>query len=174
MPDDPNRPGEPPRDINGNPVPPPVQKYDLAGNPIPSAGGPPPGQTPYYGTPPTGGAPAWPPPPQLGQYGQAAPGAYGQPGAFGQPGYYPVQVKGGQILTMGILSFICFGVILGPIAFVQGTNALAAIDRGEADPSQRGAASAGRICGLIGGILAVILIIVRSGAIITTLSHGGR
>jgi len=75
---------------------------------------------------------------------------------------------------MGILSFICFGVILGPIAFVQGTNALAAIDRGEADPSQRGAASAGRICGLIGGIVAVILIIVRSGAIITALSHGGR
>ena len=75
---------------------------------------------------------------------------------------------------MGILSFICFGVILGPIAFVQGTNALATIDRGEADPSQRGAASAGRICGLIGGIVAVILIIVRSGAIITALSHGGR
>ena len=217
MPDDPNSPDEPQRDINGNPVPPPSQspfgappprplpgntppppsfgtpaaggqpgaqqygqpaeqKYDLAGNPLPSAGsppagGPPPGQSPY-GTP-SGQAPAWPPPPG-GAYGQAPMGAYGQAAPFGQPGMYPVQVKGSQILTMGILSFVCFGIILGPVAFVQGTKALAAIDRGEADPTQRGQVSAGRICGLIGGILSLILLIVRFGAIGAALSHGGH
>ena len=210
MPEDPNSPGEPQRDINGNPIPPPgqspfgapparplpgnappppsfggpapgaqqygqpEQKYDLSGNPIPPAGGTPPPAASPYGAP-GGPAPAWPPPQQSGQYGQPAPGAYGQPGAFGQPGYYPVQVKGTQILIMGILSVLqCFGIILGPVAFVQGTKALAAIDRGEADPTQRGTVVAGRICGLIGGILSLIILIARSGAIIAAISHGGH
>ena len=195
MPDDPNRPSEPQRDINGNPIPPPSfappparplpgnppppgaapgaqqygqpeQKYDLAGNPIPTPGGTPPSQPPPYGTPAGGTPPAWPPPGGV-PYGQ-------MPGAmpYGQPGVYPVQVKGSQILTMGILSFVCFGIILGPIAFVQGTNALAAIDRGEADPSQRGQVNAGRICGLIGGILSAVLIVVRIVALVGVLgSH---
>lgn len=205
MPEDPNRPGEPQRDINGNPIPPPgqspfgapparplpgntpppsfggpapggqpgaqqygepaEQKYDLAGNPIPSAGTPPPAQPPYGA--PGGQTPAWPPPP-AGAYGQAAPGVYGQ------PGYYPVQIKGTQILVMGILSFFCFGIILGPMAYTQGKSALAAIDRGEADPSERGKVNAGRICGLIGGILAAIIIVVRVGILISTFSHGSH
>lgn len=188
MPDDPNRPGEPQRDINGNPIPPPSfappparplpgnpppsqgaqqygeppdQKYDLAGNPIPAPGGTPPSPPPYAGPPPYpsqppygtpgGGQAAWPPPPTA--YGQAPVSPYGQPGV------YPVEVKGSQILTMGILSFFCFGIVLGPIAYVQGTNALAAIDQGQADPTQRGNVAAGRICGLIGGILSAISII---------------
>lgn len=65
-------------------------------------------------------------------------------------------MNGSQILTMGIVSFFCFGIILGPMAYFQGNSALAAIDRGEADPSQRGNVSAGRICGLIAGILGVL------------------
>lgn len=196
MPDDPNRPQEPLRDANGNPIPPPSfgspppparplpgnppppsfggpagqpgaqqygqpseQKYDLAGNPIPSAGGPPPGPPPAYGQPPPGGTPGvWPPP--AGPYGQP-------PNPYGQPGYYPVEVKGGQILTMGILSFFCFGIILGTIAYTQGTKALAAIDQGQGDPSQRGQVSAGRICGLIGAILSVISIILNIGLAIS-------
>jgi len=65
-------------------------------------------------------------------------GAYGQPqGAHGQPQYYPVQGDGSQILTVGIVAFFCSGFILGPMADLQGNNALAATDRGEADPHQR-------------------------------------
>lgn len=89
-------------------------------------------------------------------YGQPQ-GPYGQaPGPYGQPQYYPVQVNGNQILTMGILAFFCFGIVLGPMAYVQGNSALAAIDRGEADPAQRGNVAAGRICGLIAGIMAAV------------------
>ena len=202
MPDDPNRPSEPPRDSNGNPIPPPPygappprplpgnppppsfggpapggqsgaqqydqntqgeQKYDLAGNPLPSAGGQPLGQPAPYGMPPPGPAPAWPPPP-AGPYGQSSPNPYGQPGA------YPVQVNGSQILIMGIVSFFCLSIILGPMAYVQGNNALAAIDRGEADPAQRGNVAAGRICGLISGILGVLGIVVYAVIIFGTLA----
>jgi len=188
MPDDPNRPQEPLRDINGNPIPPPSfgapsqppprplpgnppppsfggqagqpgaqqygqpaeQQYDLAGNPIAPAGGPPTGQPPPSQTPPGGTPGVWPPP--ANPYGQG-------PAPYGQPAAYPIQVNGGQILTMGIVSFFCASIILGPIAYVQGSNALAAIDRGEADPAQRGNVAAGRICGLIAGILGAITIV---------------
>jgi len=198
MPDDPNRPQEPPRDINGNPIPPPSfgapsqppprplpgnppppsfggqagqpgaqqygqpaeQQYDLAGNPVSPADGPPLGQPTPSGPPPPGGTPGvWPPP--AGPYGQQP------PNPFGQQGYYPVEVKGSQILTMGILSFFCFGIILGPMAYIQGNNALAAIDQGQADPSQRGNVNAGRICGLIGGILSLLSIILNIGLAIS-------
>ena len=85
------------------------------------------------------------------------PASYGQsPAPFGRSGVYPVAVNGTQILIMGIVSFFCFSIILGPVAYVQGSNALAAIDRGEADPAQRGNVAAGRICGLIAGIIGAL------------------
>ncbi len=214
MPDDPNQPGEPPRDINGNPVPPspfeapaprplpnnplpntPLppsgggppaggtpgaqqygqpgdQKYDLAGNPIPPAGGPPPPQSPYYTAPPGGPSP-YGAPPQGGAYGQA-PSPYGQPqGPYGQPQYYPVQVNGNQILTMGIVAFFCAGIILGPMAYVQGNSALAAIDRGEADPLQRGNVAAGRLCGLIAGSISALVLVGYAILAVIGLAAGG-
>ena len=62
---------------------------------------------------------------------------------------------------MGILSFFCFGVILGPIAYIQGTKALQTLDTYGDPTNVRGQVNAGRICGLIGGILSVIVIIAR-------------
>ena len=203
MPDDPNRPQEPQRDINGNPIPPPSfgsppPARPLPGNPPPpSFGGPAPAPTrraavraatraevrpggqpdPFL----RGRTPGPPPALWTAAGGAPAPGrrpaaTYGQTPAspFARPGVYPVDVKGGQILTMGILSFVCFGIILGPVAYVQGTNALAAIDRGEADPCQRGKSSAGRICGLIGGHPELISIILNIGLAISGRSLSRR
>lgn len=52
------------------------------------------------------------------------------------------------ILVLGILSIVICAP-LGIAAWIMGNNALAEIDRGEGDPSQRGIISAGRICGII-------------------------
>ena len=90
--------------------------------------------------------PVWPP-----QQGSQPP--YGSPP--------PVPVNATSILVMGILSFVCLGVILGPIAYVQGTNALKTLDTYGDPTNVRGQVSAGRICGLIGGIISLIAIVVR-------------
>ena len=57
---------------------------------------------------------------------------------------------------MGIVSLFCFGVVLGPIAWILGNQALAAIDAGQADPGERGNVTAGRVCGIIGTCLNLI------------------
>ena len=132
----------------------------------PTPGGYPPPQYPppgYY--PPQGGYPpqpgAYPPPPQYPPQG-----TYGAPGYY--PQAYPTNVSGSLILVFGILSivlsFFCplFG-LFGIAAILMGNNAVASIDRGEADPAQRGSANAGRICGIVGTIflaLSLLLVIV--------------
>ena len=83
---------------------------------------------------------------------------YGGPGYSG-PGYLP-SANGGTILTLGILSFFCFGFILGPIAWIMGNSALAAIDSGRANPSERSNVSAGRICGIISTALHALVIVI--------------
>jgi len=74
-------------------------------------------------------------------------------------GFLP-SANGSTILTIGILSFFCFGFILGPIAWVMGNSALKLIDSGQANPAERGSVEAGRICGIVslclhGGLLLV-------------------
>ena len=101
--------------------------------------------------------PVWPPQP-------------GQPSPYGAP---QSNSNGTLILVLGILSIVfgCFGVILGPIAWVMGNNAL---KTGMVDPSQLGQINAGRICGIIGtvlGILALIYLIVVFGVIGTAALH---
>lgn len=86
--------------------------------------------------------PAWPPQPGV-------PSPYGAPRSNG---------NATLILILGILSIVfggC-GIILGPIAWVMGNSALAS---GTVDPSQIGQVNAGRICGIIGTILSVLIII---------------
>ena len=61
------------------------------------------------------------------------------------------------ILVLGIVSIFFLQIILGPIAWILGTNAL---KTGTADPSQLGQINTGRICGIIGTIIGVLLIIV--------------
>ncbi len=82
------------------------------------------------------------------------------------PSQYPPQplrsVSSGLILALGIMGLLICGVF-GPFAAVMGGNAVAAIDRGEADPSERGSANTGRILGIIGSVflvLSVLLVLV--------------
>ena len=102
--------------------------------------------------------PVWPPPP-------------GSQPPYGTPPATPVNAT--SILVMGILSLFCFGVILGPIAYLQGTKALQTLDAYGDPTNVRGQVSAGRICGLIGGILAVIIIIGRIAMFVVAMGHHG-
>jgi hypothetical protein len=64
--------------------------------------------------------------------------------------------RGGSILTLGILSLVCLGFILGPIAWSMGNTDMQEIRAGRMDPEGEGTTNAGRICGIIGTILGVL------------------
>jgi hypothetical protein len=68
--------------------------------------------------------------------------------------------RGTLILVLGILSFFICGIVLGVVAFVMGNNALKEIDSNPSAYSNRSVVNAGRICGLIGAALSVVLLIV--------------
>lgn len=158
----PRPPGQPPPPA-GAPTPPPSAgrdpnvRYDLAGNPLPSSSQPAAPSSGGY-TPPAGGSYVPPgggyvPPPQ-NVYPPASSGGYVPPGGAQNYGpRYTTNVNGGLILILGIFSIFCCQIILGPVAWIMGTNAMAAIESGRADPSQSGMANAGRICGIIGCIV---------------------
>jgi len=99
--------------------------------------------------------PPWPPPPG-GQGPQFPPYPSQQP--------LPRSVSGGLIMALGIMSLLICNVF-GPFAAVMGGNAVAAIDRGEADPSERGSANAGRIMGIIGTVFLVLSVLVVIAAV---------
>lgn len=67
--------------------------------------------------------------------------------------------NGVLILILGIISFVGFGCLTGIPAWIMGNNALAQIDRGEADSSERGLVNAGRILGMVATILGILGII---------------
>ena len=98
--------------------------------------------------------PVWPPPP-----GSQPP--YGAPQSSN---------NATLILALGILSIFCFGIIIGPIAWMLGNNAL----KGSyVDPVQAGRISAGRICGIIGTALSILGIIYCIGLFFYLGTHGG-
>lgn len=122
--------------------------------PPPGWGGPPP---PPQQPPTQGPYPAnygqQPPPPPAGYT------AYNPQGGGGAN--YRTYPQGTTILVLGILSFFCFGIVLGTIAAIMGTKALREID---SDPSttytNRGQVNAGRICGIIGAVISVVGLVV--------------
>lgn len=84
-------------------------------------------------------------------------GPYAQP-----PGYPPVYQQASQgvtILVLGILSLVICS-LLGPVAWSMGNSELARIDAGVVDPSGRGNANAGRICGIIATVLMIVSVVV--------------
>ncbi len=100
--------------------------------------------------------PPWPPP--------GGPGSHYPPySPYPQGSQYPLRsVNGGLILTLGILGLLVCN-LLGPVAAVMGSNAVRAIDRGEANPNERGSANAGRIMGIISTVflaLSVLILII--------------
>jgi hypothetical protein len=69
-------------------------------------------------------------------------------------------------LVLGIISIVgsccCWGIvglICGSLAIVFGNKAMKEIDSGWAAPSDRGKAGAGRICGIIGLIISILVLI---------------
>jgi hypothetical protein len=84
-----------------------------------------------------------PPPQTYGTYGAA----------------YLLPSRAGTVLTLGILSLVVC-TILGPIAWSMGNEEMRRIENGETDPSQRGSASAGRICGIIGTAMLIFTVVI--------------
>ncbi len=68
--------------------------------------------------------------------------------------------RGVLILVLGILGIVCC-FICGIIAWVMGNNDLREIDAGRMDPSGRGLTQAGKICGMVGTILAIVGIVIQ-------------
>jgi hypothetical protein len=77
-----------------------------------------------------------------------------------RPRRYETPHRGAMILTFGILSVaICLlGPILGPMAWVMGTNDLREMDAGRMDRSGEGITRAGQIIGIIGTILSIAVL----------------
>jgi hypothetical protein len=77
--------------------------------------------------------------------------------------------QGTTILVLGILSLVICG-LLGPVAWVMGSNALQEIDRNPLAYSNRGSVVAGKICGIVAtvllaiGILGAILLVSTSSS----------
>jgi hypothetical protein len=94
---------------------------------------------------------------------QQPPNPYAPPGAGGPP-MYPVrgmEAPGAkQALILGIVSFFCCGIILGPMAIINANKAKQAIAM---DPSLTGGgmATAGMILGIIALVLNVVGLIAR-------------
>lgn len=63
--------------------------------------------------------------------------------------------RGGAVLALGILGLVvCF--ILGVIAWVMGNNDLREMDVGVMDPAGRSMTQAGRICGIVSVVFALV------------------
>jgi hypothetical protein len=63
--------------------------------------------------------------------------------------------RGVMVLVFGILGLVVC-VILGIVAWVMGKNDLREMDAGLMDPAGRGLTQAGKICGMISVILALV------------------
>ena len=66
----------------------------------------------------------------------------------------------GSVLTLGILSLLCCG-LLGPFAWAKGNSVIGEMDRSQGVIwSNRGSATAGRICGIIATLMLVVGVVV--------------
>ena len=77
--------------------------------------------------------------------------------------------RGVIILVLGILGIVCC-FICGIIAWVMGNNDLREMAAGRMDPSGRGLTQAGKICGIVGVIIAIVALVIQ---IIVMLLGGG-
>jgi hypothetical protein len=67
--------------------------------------------------------------------------------------------RGTTILVIGIISIVCCGIILGPIAWIMGAGDLKKIASGQISQDAKGLTQAGMICGIIGTIVGILGII---------------
>lgn len=69
-----------------------------------------------------------------------------------------------MVLVLGILGLFICGIILGPIAWIQGKNALDEIDRNPTAYSNRGMVLAGMILGIVATALWVLGVLISLAA----------
>ena len=114
-------------------------------------------QPPPYGQPP---APGYGYPPQGYPYPPAGYGPYAYGPAVHQPPKHPSAITA---LVLGIVSvagvLFCLGPLAGPFAWWLGHKAVSEIDAAPGHYSGRGDANAGRIMGIIGTVLLVLVIL---------------
>jgi hypothetical protein len=67
--------------------------------------------------------------------------------------------RGTTILVLGILGLVCC-FICGIIAWVMGNTDIKSMNSGMMDPSGRGLTQAGKICGIISVVLAIVGIVI--------------
>ncbi len=145
-----------------------------------STGGP---ARPGYGPPPvyepsgSGSQPGYEPQPG---YGYGPQPTYGPGYGYGpQQGYgYGAQgngtmdhPRGTTVLVLGILSLVlsavcAVGVVLGPVAWIMGNNAIKEIDASPGRYANRGQVQAGRICGIVATALLVLGIVAVIGFVV--------
>ena len=77
---------------------------------------------------------------------------------YSTPGAYLKPHRGTAVLVLGILGIVVC-LICGIIAWVMGNNDLREMAEGRMDPSGYGMTKAGKICGMIGVILAIVGIV---------------
>lgn len=63
--------------------------------------------------------------------------------------------KGQTVMILGIISLFCFGIILGPVAWIMGNNVL----QQSGDEAEKNQANIGRICGIVATILNLLGIV---------------
>ena len=68
--------------------------------------------------------------------------------------------RGALLLILGIVSILCCN-LLGIAPWVMANSDLAAMDRGEIDPSGRGLTQAGRVLGIIAIVLMVLALVAQ-------------
>jgi hypothetical protein len=74
-----------------------------------------------------------------------------------RPGQEPH--RGTTVMVLGILSLVMVPFILGPIAWYMGTEDMKKIRAGRMDPEGEGSTNTGRLCGMIGTILGIVLLV---------------
>ena len=104
----------------------------------------------------------------------------GMPGVPGMPSAPLAGMKphrGTMILVFGILGLLDFGclpmVVFGILAWVMGNGDLREMKSGQMDPAGMGTTSAGRICGIIGVILAIIIVVLNIVFLMAIGAKGG-
>ncbi len=105
---------------------------------------------------------------QGGPQAAGATAAPGNPAAGFAPGFGASFTEGSQATTalvLGILSFVCCG-LLGPVAWYVGQQELNGIDSGRRNPTNRGTANAGRICGMVATALLALIVVLYTFAIV--------
>lgn len=101
-------------------------------------------------------------------YGAAQPEPQGQPNPYGQPSpqrpYYaaPDHQQATTVLVLGILGIVLCQV-LSPIAWVMGNRVVQEIDASGGALGGRGAANAGRICGIVGTVMIGLAVVFLLG-----------